>query len=349
MTEKMSAVVVTGERKAEVISIPKPVPANNEILVQVKATALCTWEQRVFIGEKKVPLPLLGGHETVGIISALGQGVDPQAYPIGQQVAVRVVKQCNSCYYCRRDLPNLCVELNSFHLNGPEVYGMGGLAEYISLDRSAVWQFRNDVPLKDQVLTEPLACVMNSISKADPRPGDDALIIGGGVMGLLHIIAARLRGAFTILSEPNQARREVAKALGCNLTIDPMSTDLHTEIMALTQGRGAQSVFNTTAISAVAEQAVALTGKGGTCVMYSSQHPDQPIQLSPNWIHNTEVRITGAVNPSTQSFDQAVNLIDKGLVRAGSLVRASFPYTEAQQAFEASLDPANFRTIITFA
>ena len=64
--------------------------------------------------------------------------MDPQAYPIGQQVAVRVVKQCNSCYYCRRDLPNLCVELNSFHLNGPEVYGMGGLAEYCVIPVTAV-------------------------------------------------------------------------------------------------------------------------------------------------------------------------------------------------------------------
>ena len=109
MTEKMQAVLITAPNKAEVREITKPKPARNEVLVRINATALCTWEQRVFVGEKKVPLPLVGGHETVGQIAALGEGVDLVKYPIGQAVAVRVIKQCNSCIYCRAGIP-ICVK-----------------------------------------------------------------------------------------------------------------------------------------------------------------------------------------------------------------------------------------------
>jgi len=348
MPEKMNAVLITSPYNAEVARIDKPRPAKNEILVRVKATALCTWEQRVFVGEKKVPLPLLGGHETVGQICGLGEGVDPREYPLGQDVAVRVIKQCNSCYYCRRGMPNLCVELNTFRLNGPDVFGMGGLGEYICVDRSSIWKFTHAVPLKDRVLTEPLACVLNSLAKTSFQAGDDVLIIGGGVMGQLHVLAAKLQGAFTILSEPNPERRKTAKALGCDLTLDPATQDLKTEIDRLTQGRGANAVINTTAIPAVAEQALGLVGKGGVFVMYSSQHPDAPIRLSPNWVHNTEVVITGAVNPSTASFDQSVRMIDKGIIRPGRLVTAKFGFKDCQQAFEAALNPENYRVMITF-
>ena len=348
MPEKMNAVLITDQYKTEVASIEKPHPGKNEVLVKVKATALCTWEQRVFVGEKKVPLPLLGGHETVGQIAGLGEGLDPDEYPIGQDVALRVIKQCNSCYYCRKGMPNLCDELSSFRLNGPDVYGMGGLGEYISIDRSSVWKYTRPVSLQDQVLTEPLACVLNSISNASIEPGDDVLIIGGGVMGLLHVMVAKLRGAYTILSEPNPERRKWAQDLGCHLTLDPTAVDLRTEIAHLTEGRGVNTVINTTAIPAVAEQALGLLAKGGVFVMYSSQHPDAPIKMSPNWVHNTEVVITGAVNPSTSSFDQAVRMINKGIIRPGRFVTAEFNYEDCQQAFEAAIDPKNYRVMITF-
>ncbi|MGI6250078.1 MAG: zinc-dependent alcohol dehydrogenase [Anaerolineaceae bacterium] len=348
MTEKMQAVLITAPNKAEVREITKPKPARNEVLVRINATALCTWEQRVFVGEKKVPLPLVGGHETVGQIAALGEGVDLVKYPIGQAVAVRVIKQCNSCIYCRAGIPNLCEETSSLRLDGPEVYGMGGLAEYISLDRSSVWLFDHDVPVKDQVMTEPLACVLNSVSRASIQPGDDVLIVGGGVMGLLHVAVAKLLGAFTILSEPNPKRRKIADSIGCHVTLDPTHEDLPQAIQQLTGGRGPRAVFNTTAIPAIAEQTLGLTGKGGTFVMYSSQHPDSPIQVSPNWVHNTEVRITGAVNPSTSSFDQAVRTIDKGILQPGGLVTAEFDFKDCQAAFEAAVNPENFRVMIKF-
>ena len=346
MDAKMKAVAVTGEREISIITMERPEPKANQIQIRIRACALCTWEQRVFVGEKQVPLPLVGGHEISGEISAIGEGVDPEQYPIGTHVTARVQKSCNSCYYCRRGEPTQCVELNTFWLNGPDVYGMGGLAEYICLDRSAVWCVNNDIPFEQIALTEPLACVLRSIQRAAPKIGDDAVVIGGGVMGQLHLLCLQKMGVRTILSEPIAARREFALAHGCNIVIDPTSEDAVARVLELTDGRGAESVFNTTAISSVAEDAIRMTGKLGTCVTYSSQHPDHPIEVSPNWLHNSESILTGAVNPSVASFDQAVNVLTKGLVDVHDLISAVYPIEESENAFLDAIKSETYRVMI---
>lgn len=347
MTETMKAVAITAEREVSIISMERPEPKDNEIQIRIRNCALCTWEQRVFIGEKKMPLPLVGGHEISGEINAIGKGVDPKKYPLGAHVAARVVKSCNSCYYCRRGEPTQCVELKTFWLNGPDVYGMGGLAEYICLDRSAVWCFRNEIPFEQIALTEPLACVLHSIRRASPKIGDDAVVIGGGVMGQLHVLCLQKMGVRTILSEPIAARREFALAHGCNIVIDPSSEDAVARVLELTDGRGAESVFNTTAVYSVAEDAIRMTGNLGSCVIYSSQHPDHPIEVSPNWIHNSESILTGAVNPSVVSFDQAVSVLSKGLVDIRDLISAIYPIEESENAFMEALKPETYRVLIS--
>ncbi|MFZ3071132.1 MAG: alcohol dehydrogenase catalytic domain-containing protein [Anaerolineaceae bacterium] len=348
MAEKMNAVAVVGERRIEIISIDKPTPKPNEVLVHINACGLCTWEQRVFIGEKKVPLPIVGGHEVAGEICGLGSDVNGDEYKIGTRVAVRVVKSCHSCYYCRSGHEELCVELNTFRMNGPEVFGMGGLAEYMAIDRSAIWQYGDNVPFDTIAMTEPVACVLNSMEKGNVQMGDDAVIIGGGVMGLLHILCARLSGARTILSEPDEGRRRLAKELGCDIVIDPMQTDLLEAIQKLTGGRGADVVFNTTAIPSIAQQAVSITGNAGRCVMYSSQHPDSPISISPNWLHSSEAILTGAVNPSVGSFDRAVKLISKGLLDPSRFISGVRDYHDALDAFIEAIKPDTFRYLISF-
>ena len=346
MAETMNAVAVTGEREISIINMERPEPKANQIQIRIRYCALCTWEQRVFVGEKQVPLPLVGGHEISGEISAIGEGVNPEKYPIGTHVAARVQKSCNSCYNCRRGEPTQCEELNTFWLNGPDIYGMGGLAEYICLDRSAVWSVSNEIPFEQIALTEPLACVLHSIRRAAPKIGDDAVVIGGGVMGQLHVLCLQKMGVRTILSEPIAARREFALAHGCNIVIDPSSEDAVARVLELTGGRGAESVFNTTAIFSVAEDAIRMTGKLGTCLIYSSQHPDHPIEVSPNWLHNSESILTGAVNPSVASFDQAVNVINKGLVDVHDLISAVYPMIESEKAFLDAIKPDTYRVLI---
>lgn len=348
MSEKMKVVAVTGERKVEIIEMTKPLPKPEQILIKLKACALCTYEQRAYKNVSRISLPFVGGHEIAGEIAQIGSNVNPEKYRPGMKVAARIIYKCGTCYYCRHGQENLCLETNRQLVTEPGVSGLGGLGQFITVDPTQVWLLPDDMPLERATLTEPVACVVNSFEKGNPQFGDDVVIIGGGIMGMLHLMCAKLKGTRTIMSEPYEQRRKLAMELGCDITIDPMQTDPVKAIKNLTDGRGAEVVFNTTPISAVAEQAVQMTGKMGRCVMYSSQHPDEPIKVSANWLHNSEAVITGAVSPSVHSFDIAVKLLTKNIINPEKLISGIFDYTQADRAFEAAIKPDTYRIIIKF-
>ena len=92
--------------------------------------------------------------------------------------------------------------------------------------------------------TEPVACVINSINRTDIKFGDDVVVIGGGTMGLLHVMLLRQRGARVILSEPLAERREKALSLGCSNVIDPMAGDAVEAVKALTGGQGGEFLYS---------------------------------------------------------------------------------------------------------
>ena len=210
-----------------------------------------------------------------------------------------------------------------------------------------LFKLPDDLPFEYGAFTEPLACVVNSVERSKIELGNDVVIIGAGIMGLLHVMVSKLKGARTIVSEPDENRRKLAKEIGADITFDPTKEDLIEKVKSLTEGRGADVVFNTTAIAAVAGQAIKATGKSGRVIMYSSIHPDKPIEVSPNWIHSTQVEIIGAVSPTIESFQTSSILLSKKLINPEKLISAKYPLEEAQKAFEHAVRPDSYRIIVT--
>lgn len=342
----MKAVAVTAVREVGLIELDRPEPGPGEVLVRLRACALCTWEQRVYSGINQVPFPAVGGHEAAGEIAALGARVDPAEFPLGARVGVRVIGCCYRCRYCRRGQHNLCVRSRNLRLNGPQAFGLGGLAEYLTIEAAAIWRFPDDIPFEQIALNEPLACVINSVDKGAPRLGDDVVVIGGGFMGVLHVLVSKLTGARVILSEPDASRRDFARSLGCDIAIDPSAGDVREQLAAVTGGGMADVVYNTTAVPALTTEAIGLLAPLGRCVVFSSQHPDAPVTVSPNALHNSEVVVTGAVNPSISSFDRAASLIGKRLLDLAPLISAIHEKDHAQEAFEAARRPDTYRVLI---
>ena len=127
MDEKMKVVAIVDERKVEVKEVRKPKPKANQILMKINACAICTWEQRTFTRESHMPLPFVGGHEIVGEVAGLGEGVSEKEFPIGSKIVARLINVCGKCYFCRRGEENLCVELNNLDNSEMEIMGTGGL------------------------------------------------------------------------------------------------------------------------------------------------------------------------------------------------------------------------------
>lgn len=346
----MQAIILNKPEDFTIKEIETPAIKEDEVLIRIKASGICTNDVRDFHGECSYSYPRIGGHEYCGVIEEIGAEVNKNRFHKGQKVVQYIIDDCKECYYCKHGDENICEEhpkSKIFH-NDHGLSGYGGFAEFVVAKAEDLFVYSEKTSFEKMAFTEPLACVVNSISRTDIKFGDDVVVIGGGTMGLLHVMLAKLKGARVILSEPLQERREKALALGCDNVINPIETDAVEEVKKLTEGRGAMVVFNTTANPTVAAQAVLMTAPTGTVVMFSSIHPNEPVPVDMGAVHSWQKTITGAVSPTIASFHQAVELINKELVDPTVLTEAVIDYREFAKAIEMASKPDTYKVILKF-
>lgn len=346
----MKGLVLDKAFNYKVKDVDKPILKDDEVLIEVKASGICTNDIRDYKGNSAYTLPRIGGHEYSGVIAEIGQRVNKKRFLIGKKAVVYIIPACGECYYCKRGEENLCEEVSTSKTfkNEEGISGFGGFAEYVAVKAKDVYLIEEDIPFEILAMSEPLACVISSINKCNIRFGDDVVIIGGGYMGLLHLLVARLKGARVFLSEPNKERRRLAMKYGCSNAFDPTKENVTEKVKKLTNGRGANVVFDTTSIAQVAKDAIEMTGPGGKCMLFSSIHPNTPISLDAGRVHSKEIEILGSVSPTISSFHQSVLMLEKRIIEPAFLIHKILPYTEVETAFSEALNPETFKVIMTF-
>lgn len=344
----MKALVMSEPGKVAMTELPKPAIGPEEVLVRIRAAGICINDVRDFKGEGHYSYPRIGGHEFAGEICEMGAAVNKNRFHIGQKVVTYVVDNCKECYYCKHGCENICPDFASTtaYQNPNGISGFGGFGQYVAAKAEDLYICRDEVPYEELAMVEPLACVLNSINKCQVEFGDDVLVIGGGTMGMLHVMLAHMRGANVILSEPMEARRKKALELGANIVIDPMHCDVVKEVKNVTDGLGAKVVFNTTAVPALALQALDCTAINGTLVMFSSLHPNQPVEVNLGLIHSSQKNITGAQNGSVKTFWQAVQLLNKGLFDPKPLIEEVYDYHDFAKAMACAMRNDTYKVIL---
>jgi len=341
----MKVVAIEGPQKAAVKLVSTPQPAEGQVLIKIECCLLCTWEQRMFSGKSSMALPFIPGHEAAGTIVAINPDT-PTSFKVGDKVAFKTLDHCGHCYYCYQGYDNQCIGTARKRVYDG-IPSSGGLAQYITLDVSRVFPVSQDLSLKEAAFAEPLACCIHSVNRAQIKYGSDVVIVGAGIMGQLHALLAKLKGARVIIVEPREDRRELALKLGAHVAIDPINEDAHAIIKDLTQGLGPEVVFITTPNPDIAEGYLSNIGKMGQVIFYGSFHPNKAIPVDANKVHYSELVLTGSYSPATEDFFQATRLLSKGLVDVKSFISKEFSIDEAQSAFEASLSPDNYRVLIS--
>lgn len=347
MTQKMKAAVFTDIGKIEVKRIQKPIPKSNELLIRLKSCAICTWEQRVYQGVNKIEFPFIGGHEMSGVIEEIGKDVDTDRWKLGERVVVGLLNSCGNCHYCRMGQHGICESFNhSSVVGGLSIRGMGGFSEYLAASPNNLFKIEGDISFEIASFTEPLSCVIHSIERGDISIGDDVVIIGTGIMGMFHLMLAKRQAARVIVSEPNEERRKLALQLGADEVINPLEGNPVEKIKELTGGRGAQVVFVTTAISQLVNQSVDMAGRLGKVVIYSSYHPDNPVNFSPNRIHKNMVSIVGTANSNVIDFEKSIKLLSNKIIDPTPFISGVYPLAECEKALQEAIKPMNYRVII---
>jgi 2-desacetyl-2-hydroxyethyl bacteriochlorophyllide A dehydrogenase len=336
--------VMTGPGAIELRQVPIPQPGVNEVLVRVRATAICTWEQRSYSGAQSNKFPFVGGHESSGEIVAIGPGVSDQL-GVGDHVTIGSAA-CGQCHWCRTGRDRMCKQHYAGAVSYGEAWGPGGFAQYKVHPASGIYPIDPGVSFEEASLAEPLSCALHAVRQIDVRVSDDAVVIGAGVMGLMNVVALKKHGARVIVSEIDPDRLAMAREMGADITIDATTQDPVERVKELTNGRGVEHVITAIGSGKANEQATAMLSDRGRLVLFASAHPMTPLEIDTNVMHNRETGVIGSLSSEQYDFHVANRLIGLRQVDLSPLIQQRFPLTELAAAMDASVAPGTYRIIV---
>jgi L-iditol 2-dehydrogenase len=322
----------------------QPVPdiGPGEALVRTRACGICSGDVVPWYIRKKAPLVF--GHEPVGEIAAVGDGVT--AFRPGDRVFVHHHAPCFGCRACARGEFVQCPTWKQSQIDP------GGMAEYfrvpaLNLDGDTL-RLPDDISDEDGALVEPLACVVKSLDRAGSVADASVLIIGMGVMGQLHVLLARHLGARQIVAADLIASR-CARALflGADVAIDASTGDLVEQVRAQTAGEGAEIVIVGPATVSALEQGLGCAARGGTVVQFMGTEPGSTLALPTFDFYFKELRLVPSYSCGPVETRRALALITAGVVRAAHMVTHRFALGDAAEAYRvAALDKSAAKILV---
>jgi L-iditol 2-dehydrogenase len=340
-TMEIAAMTAVGEIGLKSVDVPQPRPG--EALVRLRATAICTWEQRSYSGAQSNKFPFVGGHEIAGEVVAIGPGGANQL-KVGDRVAVGP-SSCGRCHWCLTGQDRACVE----HYKGSVVYGdawgPGGFAQYKVHPANGLYAI-GDADYDVASLSEPFSCALHAARLLDVRVGEDAVVLGAGVMGLMNVLALKAHGARVIVSEIDADRLALAGRLGADELIDASKVDPVEAVRQLTEGRGAEAVVSAIGHVKANEQGTAMLSEKGRFVLFAAAHPEPELTLSPNTYHNRETGVFGVVSKEKIDFYTATRLIRYGMVDLSPLIEAHYPLEQVREAMNHAIRPGTYRVVV---
>lgn len=285
----------------------------DEVLMKVHACGICGTDVHIFHGDEgatKTPTGTALGHEFAGEIVEIGSKV--KGLKPGDKICVDPNKLCNSCTACLEANGHFCDTMTGI---GTTVDG--GFAEYCIVPASQAYVFPSELSYEKAAMTEPVSCCLHGIDMCDINAGDTVAVIGCGMIGLIMLQLAKLRGAARIIAiEPVASKREEALKLGADVAYDP--TKISNEEIVDIEGR-ISCVIECAGINKVMENAVKLAGYKSTLMLFGLTAPNDIVSIKPFELFKKEITIKASfINPYT--FSRALSLIASGKVDVSSMV-----------------------------
>ena len=345
----MKAAILEKIEDLKIKDMPIPKPSGNELLIKVKACAVCGTDVKVYhSGHKNIEFPRITGHELSGEIIEAGKNV--RNYEKGMRIAVAPAVPCGKCFYCKKEIYGMCDELKSIGYQYD-----GGFAEFMIVPERAITngcvnELPENLSFYEAAIAEPLACVINSQELSSVKNGDVVVVIGSGPIGFFHLELARSKGASkTILIEISQERLKVAQAFAMSdVYIDPSSEDQSKRVMEETGGRGADVVIVACSSGKAQENALGLVAKRGSINFFGGLPKDKPfINFNSNLVHYNEFSVVGTHGSSPRHNKEALGLISKGIIKAKKYITETLPLEKLLEGIENVEKAKGLKIIIT--
>ena len=331
----MKAAVYHGKKDLRVLDVPQPTISDDEILVKVDACAVCGTDMRTYNhGHKTIESGRILGHEFCG--SIVENGHKDSTLSIGDRVVMYIVMPCGVCKYCQNGKQNMCTNRTtlSYHHDG-------AFAEYVKIPAKAVtrnqlYKVPEHIPSEHAALSEPLGCVLNAHGRLNIDYRDTVAVLGGGPIGIMHALTARLQGARRVmLLEPSAERLEMAKKFGFDDYIQIDREKSHHEAVAkATDGFGPDVVIVACSVAAAQVDALEIAGKQARVEFFGGLPKDNPISpVDANLIHYKELTISGSYSEKPSDFEAAQALIMSGRFPAGDVITHELALDDINESF----------------
>lgn len=305
-----------------------PRPAAGEVVIKVEAATTCGTDLKAFRrGHKLFKPPMPFGHEYSGIVTAVG--ADVTRFREGDAVMGVNSAPCNQCFYCRRNRPQQCVELESR-------FSFGSYAEYYKLPVHIVAQNLfvrpAQLPAAEAAFIEPLACAVLSAINANIQLGDRVAILGVGAQGLMQIQLVKSLGASRVIAiGRNKGRLERAKQVGAHVLFSTLDGDSIEFVKSQTEGHGADVTIECAGTPETWQQAMLMTRKGGTVMQFSGLPGGTQVAFDATHLHYGEITMKGTFHLTPRTAEMARDMLASGQVNVKPLLDGEIPLEQVEE------------------
>ena len=335
--EMQKGAYMQGTDKMILKEIPVPETKEKEVLVQIEYVGICGSDVHYFhtgcCGSYKVDLSqdFMLGHECAGTVVKVGEGV--KDLKVGDRVALEPGITCGKCEFCKSGHYNLCPDV--VFLATPPVQGC--YEQFIAFPEDMCFKLPDNVSTLEGCLIEPLSVGFHAANQGEVGVGDTVMILGSGCIGLVTMLACKAHGAGQIIvADLVDARLEKAKELGATAVINSKNTDVFKEVERLTNGRGADVVFETAGSPVTIAQTPFLVRRGGTITLVGLASQEE-ITYNFAQIMDKEATIK-SVFRYRNIYPKAIAAVSSGAIDVKKIVTHEFDLDHIQEAFDEAVN-----------
>lgn len=321
----MKAALYQGNRTVGVGKSERIAPAKGEVRLDVAYCGVCGTDVHIFHGhmDQRVKTPLAIGHEVSATVAELGEEVANVS--VGDRVAVRPLLFGPESKF-DKGFSHVGKNLKFIGIDLP-----GGMQSSWTVPAYTLHSLPKDLSLEQGAMIEPAAVACHDVRLGEVRAGETCVVIGGGPIGMLIALVAKIKGAVVVLSEVNESRLELARSLGLT-GVHPVKDNLIEQVGALTGGAMADCVFEVSGSVPGVEVMTDLPNVRGRIVMVAIHPQPRPVNLFKFFW--SELRLIGARLYEEQDFDEAIELAQSGELHLDKLITEINPIDAVQKTFE---------------
>jgi len=332
---RMRAGVYRGAGQVAVEDVAVPEIGAGEVLLRVAACGICGTDIKK-IHHGFVRAPQIFGHEIAGTVVEVGAGVT--RWKSGDRAISFHHVPCGGCFYCRRKLYSQCATYKKTGVTAGFDPNGGGFAQYVRVMPWVAERGMEPIPpgvsFLEASFVEPVNTCWKAVRKARVAAGEVVAVVGQGPIGLLLMMLAKLEGARVFTSDPMPSRRERSLTCGAAESFNPAAVSLRSEILARTEGRGADAVLLAVAVPELVEEGLQITRPGGRVLLFAHNDPVTRVEFAAHHAGVEEKELLGSYSADIDLQADSARLVFSRRLPLAALVTHTFPL----EAFATALD-----------